>query len=197
MLALSGLILSLANCSHSVPKDAASLGKYLENPANGLLITQEQGPYVLTAKYLPSAYLTALEQPTAGAPQASPAGTSSVPVAIFKLRVASKNPTSSVQGLLRETVTLLTPDEQQHALFYQMQQAGYLQVGSQRVRPIAAYVEMTPQREQYLDIVFTFSLHDAPLPAASEVTFVLDKAFFLAYPVRFAFAAENIQAVAS
>jgi len=184
--------LQCSGCGTTVPHDTAGLGHYLDNPANGLVLQQAQAPWSLTLRYLPEAYL----QATQGGPPTTVTYTAST-TATFKLRLKSQNPGVSVPALLAEAGSPLSLEQQQSTLFYHMQEAGYLQLDQTRLQPLAAYVEITPQGEQYVDLVFTFPVTTTQLQQASELTFVLDKAFFLTQPVRFSFAVADLLAVAS
>jgi hypothetical protein len=103
----------------------------------------------------------------------------------IKLRLQALDPQRSLSDLLAVQAPHYSPEQAQNALFYHMAEAGYLQLAGQVVRPQAAYVEMTTQRDQSLDIVFVFALPRKELRSEATVHFVVDKAFFLSQPVGF------------
>jgi hypothetical protein len=195
LLALFVILTHLCSCHQAAPRDIIELGAYLENPDNGLVLKQDKEALSFTLKYLPESYLRALDPATLTPP--AQAVSAAPMVAVFKLRLQGRDSRASLPALFQQASTPLSADEQQNQLFYHMAEAAHLQLGNQQLRPLAAHVEMSPHREQYVDIVFTFSVDKSAMRDASEAVFVLDRAFFLTEPVRFVFATENILAIAS
>jgi hypothetical protein len=154
-------------------------------------LEQNQAPWRLTLQSLSEAQLLDAGSIEESRPAASSASSPTTTVA-FKLRLQSQDPALRIADLLQTQAPAYSSEQAQNALFYHMAEAGYLQLADKDVRPVTAYVEMTTQREQYLDIVFVFSLARPALEQASTVRLVLDKAFFLSQPVEFTLPAAQL-----
>jgi hypothetical protein len=182
---------ALSGCNNST---AVAESKWLFLPAffgKSTSLEQSQAPWRLTLQSLSEAQL--LDADGIGESK-SPASSASSPTTTvtLKLRLQSQDPTLRIADLLQTQAPSYSSEQAQNALFYHMTEAGYLQLADKDVRPVTAYVEMTTQREQYLDIVFVFSLARPALEQASAVRFVLDKAFFLSQPVEFTLPAAQL-----
>lgn len=162
---------------------ASSLGALT---GSRLLLTQSQVPWQLSVLGLSEA---ALRQRSGDPP--GPA-TSALTTVAIKLRMQSQDLQHTIPDLLATQAPTYSAEQAQDALFYHMAAAGYLQVGETPVRPRAAYVEMTTNREQCVDLVFVFALARRDLARATMTRFVVDKAFFLSQPVEFVLPATQL-----
>lgn len=155
---------------------------------------QEQAPWRLTARLI-SPRQANTEQISKTTPAT---GQQQVPssVVTLQLRLQSQDLKTSIQTLFQAGAEELSSSQQQTFLLYHMDEVAYIQVGSTRVRPVAAIVEMTPQRTEYLDIDFTFALSLTQVRQQAEVLFVLEPNFFLSRPVEFSFASSQLLAPA-
>jgi hypothetical protein len=154
-------------------------------------LEQSQAPWRLTLQGLSEAQL--LDANGIGESKSPASSTSSPTTTVaLKLRLQSQDPALRIADLLQTQAPSYSPDQAQNALFYHMSEAGYLQLAGKDMHPVTAYVEMTTQRDQYLDIVFVFSVARPALEHADTVRFVLDKAFFLSQPVEFTLPAAQL-----
>ncbi len=157
----------------------------------GALLEQTQTPWHLTVEGLSEEKLYRLGHASEAVFPAAASSAATTTVAV-KLRLQSQDSKLPVAELLQLQAPTYSPEQAQNALFYHMAEAGYLQLTGTSVHPVTAYVEMTTQRDQCVDIVFIFSLARPVLEQARTAEFILDKAFFLSQPVEFALPAAQL-----
>lgn len=180
--------LLVTSCA-DIKYDGLSILPCFISTTRNLAQEQTQGPIHLTLHCLPERRLPATNKESiAVAPLAEQPATATI-----KLRLQSQDAQLALSEILQAQSPNLSPEQVQNTLFYHMDDAGYLQVGESRIRPAAAYVEMTSQADEYLDIIFVFSLAHEPMHQSSA-TFVLNKAFFLSQPVRFSLSQNQLLA---
>jgi hypothetical protein len=177
---LSCLIFMSCNDLRSLDRDAPS--SIFDFSIDKIVVEHTQDPWHLAAECLSEDKLLNLsgEANTKRITASSP----NVTVAV-KLRLEGQNPKLPLTQLLQSQAPTYSLEQAQDKLFYHMAEAGYLRFAKSDVHPITAYVEMTTQREQSIDIVFIFSLARLSLKQDRIIRFVLDKAFFLSQPVEF------------
>ena len=183
--------LALSGCSDSVATGESKWAFFSSFSRKPVPLEQTQTPWRLTLQGLSEVQLLNLGSVTESRAVAPLTSSPTTTVAI-KLRLQSQDPTLRIADLLQTQAPDYSPDQAQNALFYHMAEAGYLQLADKDMHPVTAYVEMTTQRDQYLDIVFVFSLARPALKHADTVRFVLDKAFFLSQPVEFTLPAAQL-----
>lgn len=174
------LILMSCNDLRSSDRDAPS--SLFDFSIDKIVVEHTQAPWHLAAECLSEDKLLNL----GGEPSANKitASSSNVTVAV-KLRLEGQNTKLPLTQLLQSQAPTYSLEQAQDKLFYHMAEAGYLRFAESNVHPVTAYVEMTTQREQSIDIVFIFSLARPSLKQDRPIRFVLDKAFFLSQPVEF------------
>ena len=167
-------------------------GNYLEDSRNRLTHNDKLSPWLVTTQYLPERDLSTIHHSSQTTEAAY-----SFSTCTFKVRISGLQEEASVLALLEQTGNGKSLSQVQELLAYHMNDAAYLQVSTQAVRPVSAYIEATPQQERYIDIVFVFPLTATQLKGISKLDFVLDKAFFLTSPIHVSFATTDILAISS
>lgn len=191
---VGGLLLgAMSSCSFFPSPLGAIPDQEVLASAAGSTLRQEQNPWILTLTRVPeNREKVTFTANNRSSNIDSPAGLARITV--FKLRVESLDPRTSIPALLQQTAGQYSVDQQQSLLFYHMEKAGYLRVGKSKIRPVSAYVEMTTQRDRYLDIVFTFASRGVTVSDSPDIEFILDNVFFIPAPVHFALPDELLRA---
>lgn len=182
VITCTGLV--LAGCGNPIASNESGWPYLLSLVRNETSLKQTQVPWCLAVQGLSEEKLRLLsaESESNSSVVATTSATTTVAV---KLRLQSQDPKLQIADLLQNQAPTYSPDKIQDALFYHMAEAGYLQVAGNDVRPVTAYVEMTTQRDQCVDIVFIFALTRLALERVNTAKFIVDKAFFLSQPVEF------------